>query len=296
MSMHQHIDTIINTLSYSNTFSGSTFLIKLGGSILHDSALIHSLCSDLKLLSLVGVKIILVHGGSFAINQQLLKQNIESEFIDGLRVTSVQAMEVIEMVLCGHVNTSLVRKLNAIGMHAIGLSGANNNMLQCDYYSKQHGCVGTIKKINTEAIHHLILNHKLPYQTIPVIAPIGINVDGKPMNINADYAASSLANALKAGKLIYLTDQDGIYDKNGNIFSELSQDNLLDLINDHTVEGGMLTKTKAILKALNGHLNHVHILNGKKNHVLIEELFTVKGAGTLCKKTSTLLNKLEVVA
>ena len=289
MSTDQKIDLIIDTLSYSNTFSGSTFLIKLGGSILQDIDSMNVLCDDLKLLNAAGIKIILVHGGSLAINQQLLKENIASEFIDGLRVTSSEAMSVIEMVLCGHVNTMLVKKLNSIGMLAVGLSGADNNMLLCDYYSKQHACVGTINTINTTLIDQL-------ENTVPVIAPIGVDKSGNSMNINADYAASLLANALKADKLIYLTDQNGIYDKAGNILSEIFQKDLSDLINDGTVVGGMLTKSKAILKALDGHLNHVHILNGKKNHILIEELFTVKGAGTLCKKTATVLNNLEVAA
>ncbi len=277
------ITSIIDTLAYASQFRNNTFLIKLGGSVLHDDALIKSLCDDLKILKNVGIKIILVHGGSKAINQYLAVNNIESNFVDGLRVTSPEAMKVIEMVLCGHVNQLLVRKLNHIGIDAIGLTGADNNMLQCDYYSEAHGCVGTIRSVNTSPISHLLAHQDSNFYSIPVIAPIGVDVDGNPMNINADFAASYIATAMQVDKLIYITDQDGIYDKNGKVFSELSCEELLELINNKTVGGGMLTKVNAILSALNANLNHVHILNGNKKHVLIEEFFTAHGVGTLCK-------------
>jgi len=293
MKKNDYIASIINTVSYVNKFHGNTILIKLGGSILHSPELIASLCDDLKLLKDSGIKIIIVHGGSKAINKYLSINNIESEFLNGLRVTSVEAMKIIEMVLCGHVNNILVRKLNSIGMNAVGLSGADNNMLQCDYYSKQHGCVGRINTVNTAPISRILLQHGTPFDAIPVIAPIGVDTNGNPMNINADYAASHIASALNVDKLIYMTDTDGICDKKGNIYSELSSRDLMELTEIKTVKGGMLTKAKAILSAINNGLNHIHIINGNKRHILIEEIFTVNGAGTLCKKA--LPSNLEVL-
>lgn len=271
---------IIDAISYANQFRETTVLIKLGGSVLHDDDLIKSLCADLRLLQGVGIKVVIVHGGSKAINKYLAINQIESHFVDGLRVTSPEAMEIIEMVLCGHVNKMLVRKLNHIGVKVIGMSGADNNMLQCDPYSQQHGCVGAIRNVNVNFVNQILAQSN----SIPIIAPVGVDAKGNPMNINADYAASDLAVALKVDKLIYLTDQDGILDKKGGIYSELCETQLSELIRDETVKGGMLAKTKAILAALSHHLNHVHILNGSKKHVLLEELFTVNGVGTLCKK------------
>ena len=290
------IAQIVDTISYLNQFRGKTFLIKLGGSILHNDTLIASLCFDLKLLKQAGINIIIVHGGSKAINQALAEYHAKSEFIDGLRVTSSQNMKIIEMVLCGHVNKLLVRKLNHIGIQAVGLSGSDNNMLQCDHYSKQHGYAGTVNSVNVEPVTQLISAKSNAFDVIPVIAPVGVNNKGEAMNVNADHAASHLAIGLKVDKLIYLTDQDGIYDKDKNRLSELSYHDLMALIKDETVYGGMLIKVKAILTALQQHLNSVHILNGSKKHILIQELFTVNGVGTLCKTTNITKPKREAIA
>lgn len=293
-----NLNSIINTISFGNKFHGTTMLIKLGGSILDDDAIIKSLCHDLKLLKESGIKIIIVHGGSKAINTYLSLNNITSEFVAGLRITSVEAMTVIEMVLCGHVNTKLVRQLNSIGVKATGLSGADNNMLQCEYFSEQHGCVGSINSISTDLISQLLSpnTNAMHYSSIPVIAPVGVDLNGNAMNINADYAASYIATAMKVDKLIYMTDQDGIHDNNGSIYQTLSPSDLQQLITNNTVTGGMLTKTKAILSALDGNLTHVHILNGNKQHVLIEELFTENCAGTLCTNLQSYNQELEAVA
>ncbi|MCP4474697.1 MAG: acetylglutamate kinase [Gammaproteobacteria bacterium] len=280
------INTIIDTLAYSNQFFGHTLLIKLGGSILNDDQLIKSLCEDLKLLRGAGIRIVLVHGGSKAIKRELDLNHITTEFIDGLRVTPPNVMDIIEMVLCGRVNKLLVRKLNSIGMSAIGLSGSDNSMLQCDYLSRQHGCTGRIKAVNIDAITNVLSFQGKDFGSIPVIAPIGIDDEGQPMNVNADIAACHIANALAVDKLIYLTDQDGIYDNHGQLLSQLSGSELEYLITEGIVTDGMLVKVSAILDALNDKMSQVHMLNGKKAHILIEELFTVQGVGTLCKKDS----------
>jgi acetylglutamate kinase len=261
-----------------------TLLIKVGGSILHEEQKIISLCKDIKTIKEAGFQIILVHGGSKAINETLTLHGIQSKFVDGLRVTSAAAVKIIEMVLCGHVNLSIVKKLNRIGVSAIGLSGADQQMLLCDYYSKTHGFVGEIKAINTAIIHHLLSFKNTGSSSIPVISTIGVDKEGNALNINADMAACYIANALHVDQLIYLTDQDGIYDSNGELFSQLSEENLQALIDQSIVSGGMLIKAKAVLASLRAGLNQILILNGNQKNVLIDVLFNEKNLGTLCEK------------
>jgi acetylglutamate kinase len=260
-----------------------TLLIKIGGSILHDEQKIASLCMDIKVIKESGYQIILVHGGSTAINEALTIHGIQSEFIDGLRVTSAAAAKVIEMVLCGHVNPSIVKKLNRIEVNAIGLSGTDQQMLFCDYYSKTHGFVGDIKAVNTEIIHHLLSFKNSCSNSIPVISTIGVDKEGNALNINADMAACHIANALRVAQLIYLTDQDGIYDSKGNIVPQLSEEKIQTLIAQCIVRGGMLTKAKAVLAPLKVGLTRILILNGNQKNVLLDVLFNDKKLGTLCK-------------
>ena len=261
-----------------------TLLIKVGGSILHDEQKIASLCQDIKTIKEAGFQVILVHGGSKAINEALTIHGIQSEFVDGLRVTSAAAIKIIEMVLCGHVNLLMVKKLNSLGVAAIGLSGADQQMMLCDYYSKIHGFVGEIKSINTAIIHHLLSFKNTDSNSIPVISTIGVDKAGNALNINADMAACHIANALHVEKLIYLTDQDGIYDSEGNIFSQLSEEHLQTLIEKSIVSGGMLIKVKAVLASLKVGLNQISILNGNQKNVLLDVLFNEKKVGTLCEK------------
>lgn len=266
------------TEKQATQYRNQTLLIKLGGSILINEAAIQSLCADIKILHEHQINIILVHGGSHAIKHYLSALNIHSEFLEGLRVTSKAAMQIIEMVLCGHVNTLLVRQLNTIGLSAVGLSGADNKMLLSQYYSEQHGCVGTIKSVNPQT-----LISALSQRCIPVIAPIGLHENGSALNINADYAATQIALAMKANHLIFLTDQDGVYDGNGTLYSELSIAAMRELIDHKIVTGGMLIKIKAILQALNADLKHVHIINGTRAQVLLKKIFSTAAIGTSCQ-------------
>ncbi|KTD35129.1 acetylglutamate kinase [Legionella israelensis] len=270
---------IIEVLHYANDFAGKTFLLKLGGSILQDEMLIDSVCQDIKRLHQAGIRLVIVHGGSKAINQCLAEHKIKADFIDGLRITSREAMQLIEKVLCTQVNKILVDKLKQIGLQAMGISAATIQLLPCRYYSRQHGFVGVIQSVN-------LSKFKPSSDSISVIAPIGVDAADNSLNVNADYAASKLAVALNVDKLIFMTDQNGIYAKDGSVYSELDSNELIKLINDQTVVGGMLIKTKAILSALNEHLNHVHILNGNIPQVLLKEIFTTQGVGTLCKASS----------
>jgi acetylglutamate kinase len=285
MNTTYHTTTIVDALDYMHRFHGQTILIKLGGSILDDPRCVTRLCQDLQLLNRVGIKIILVHGGSKAINHALTIHQIDSQFIDGLRVTSQEAMQVIEMVLCGHINTGLVKQLNYIGMRTIGLTGADDNLLQCDYFSQQHGFVGKVRQVNLKPITSILNATDSPACPIPVIAPIGVDRQGNALNINADIAACEIAMAAGVDKLIYLTDQNGIFDETGRLLSSLDTDQLQRLIDHEIVKDGMLTKVRAILTALQTHLNDIHIINGQRPHALIEELFTVSGIGTLCRTT-----------
>ena len=285
--MNEEYDTtsVIDALQHVRKFSGKTIMIKLGGSILHNEALIKTLCEDLSLLKATGMKIVIVHGGSKAINIALNQYNINTEFLDGLRVTTKEAMEIIEMVLCGQINKQLVRKLNALGVQAAGLSGADNNMLLCDYYSDKHGYVGAIKKINLSLIKHFVNSQETVCGSIPIVSPVGVDDSGNALNINADCVASAIAVSLGVQKLIYLTDQDGIKSHDGNVISELYTDELEDMIKTGVVKDGMLTKANTTLSAIRGGISDIHIINGSTPHSLLTELFTTQGIGTVCKKT-----------
>ena len=261
-------------------------LIKIGGSILHDEKKIDSLCKDIKTIKDSGFDVVLVHGGSKAIYEALAIHGIPSEFVDGLRVTSAAAIKIIETVLCGQVNLAIVKNLNRLGTNAIGLSGAYQQLLLCDYHSEIHGFVGEIKSIHTALIHHILSFQNNGSNSIPVISTIGVDKEGKALNINADMAAYHIACALGVHQLIYLTDQDGIYNSHGQIVSQLSNHNLQTLIDESIVSGGMLIKAKAVLAALNAGLNHVSILNGNQKNVLLDVILHKKMAGTLCKTDS----------
>lgn len=258
-------------------------LIKLGGSVLHNEQSTSALCQELKTISKHGFKIIIVHGGSKAINQALKIYGIQSAFIQGLRQTTLEAMKVIEMVLCGQVNQQLVRNLNQVGVPAIGLSGATNQTLVCDYISETLGYVGEVKAVNTSYLQHL-LNAEENF--IPVIASLGVDESGNALNINADLAASHLANALNVQKLIYFTDQEGIYDSDGQLFPLLSEEHLAALVQQSIVKDGMLVKVKAILKSMKQGLNRILVANGHQKNILTQALLSEKNIGTLCVKKS----------
>lgn len=262
-------------------------LIKIGGSILQDDALVLRLARDMKRLRAEGIPIVVVHGGGKAIQKALALHGIASEFVDGLRITSLQAAQVVETVLCGQVNRLLVRTLNSLGVKAVGLSGADHAMLQCEYFSKQHGSVGTIVAVNTEVIAHL-LSPKDDYTgAIPVIASTGVDNAGNPLNINADMAAAHIANALGITTIVYLTDQEGILNADGKVLANVSTHELNQLIQKKIVTEGMLVKAKAVLTSLYSKAKDIRILNGNTSHVLIHTLLLNKPMGTLCRDLET---------
>jgi acetylglutamate kinase len=272
---------VLSTLKYVQRFSGQTILIKIGGAALEKPALVQSICEDLESIRSVGVRVVLVHGGGPLINQELKARGISWEFIDGQRVTTPEMMEVIEMVLCGLVNRRIVRALNGNGVKSIGMSGADASTLLCEQASTQLGQVGKINQVDTQMIHTI-----LDSQAVPVIAPIGVGADGMAFNINADWAASRIAQALSIRKVIFLTDQDGILDHEKKLIQEIDAAELEQLIENQVVTGGMLAKTQTILSALKNGVNDVHVINAQRLHGLIEELFTDSGVGTHCRLRS----------
>jgi acetylglutamate kinase len=259
-------------------------LIKLGGSALKDSEITTSLCHDLAQVSSSGTSLVVVHGGGPSINEELTARGISWKFYQGQRITTPEMMEVIEMVLCGKVNRKIVRTLNSFGVPAIGLSGTDSNLLHCNFFGGILGNVGSIQSINTNLISTLL---KSGDGTLPVIAPVGTDGKGNALNVNADWAAAKIAQALGVQKLIYLTDQDGILDSQGRLIPEVDFDGLKNLIRNEVVTGGMLAKVNTILDGLRSGIREIHIVNAKRRHALLDALLDARhpssGIGTLCK-------------
>jgi acetylglutamate kinase len=280
-------EDVLSTLSYVQRFAGSTILIKLGGAALQDDKLVDSICEDLIRIRAVGVSVIIVHGGGPAINEELTRRGIKWETVDGLRVTTPEMMDVVEMVLCGLVNRRIVRSLNFAGVKSVGFSGVDGGTLICRQADERLQRVGTIEKVNDGLINSVLaLKNDMGVPTIPVIAPIALGRDGRSYNINADWAASRIATELGVTKMLFLTDQDGILDQNGKLIPELDASELEHLIESKVVTGGMLAKAKTVVHALRNHVTDVHIFNARRPHGLIEELFTDRGVGTVCRLRS----------
>lgn len=282
-----HIEAVLSTLGYLKKLSGTTLLVKIGGSALEALEERKWIYQDLATIRSAGVSVVLVHGGGPMINAELKAKDIPWEFIDGQRVTTPAIMEVIERVLCGTVNRRIVRGLNLSGVPAVGLSGVESSTLLCKPASSQLGQVGVIEHVDTSLIQSL-LNAKTKdgLGAIPVIAPIGLGENGDTLNINADWVASRIAQFLGIKKVLFLTDQDGILGTDGQVLPELDASELDMLIESGHVTGGMLTKTRTILNCLRNGVEAAHVISGKRPHSLIEELFTEKGVGTICRLRS----------
>jgi len=238
----------------------SRVLIKLGGASLQDETILSTLTEALAQFRKYKYEVILVHGGGPAINAELTRRGIQWSFLNGQRVTTPEMMEVIETVLCGEVNNKLVRHLNSNGVPAVGLSGAVGQTLLCKPASEELGQVGAIQEVMTKWIEGILQMEGTP---VPVIAPIGVGTNGEAYNINADWAASHLAAALKAEYLIFLTDQAGILNFQKQLIEKLSEDQLQTLVNKEVVTGGMLTKTRALQYALKNGVKAVRVMNTK---------------------------------
>jgi len=278
----QIVKTIIDAFPFIQQFSGKTVVIKYGGAAQTEAALKQKFARDIALMFIVGIKVVIVHGGGKKINMILDKLEIETEFIDGQRVTSAENMEVVEMVLSGSVNKEITALLNHNGAKAIGLSGKDASFMRAKPKdSEKFGFTGTITSIDSSVIQRLIDD-----KFIPVIAPIasGDDITHPGYNINADLAASKIAIALKAEKIIFLTDTAGVLDKDMQLLSTLKEEEIQSLIKDETISSGMIPKVSACLESIDGGVEKAHIIDGRIEHSLLLELFTSEGIGTVIKK------------
>ena len=290
---HQIADVLIEALPYIQRFKGKTVVVKFGGNAMVDEALKNSFARDIVLMKLVGINPIVVHGGGPQIGQFLAKLGKTSNFIDGMRVTDSETMDVVEMVLGGLVNKEIVNLINQNGGKAVGLTGKDGDFIRAKKIHLKRavdedesaeiidlGQVGEVSSIDPSVVD--MLSHS---DFIPVIAPIGVGEDGFSYNINADLVAGKIAEVLKAEKLMLLTNTAGILDKQGELLTGLSINDIQALIVDGTISGGMIPKTKCATDALNGGVNSVHIIDGRVDHAVLLELFTNQGVGTLLFRT-----------
>ena len=276
-------------LPYIQRFTGKTIVVKFGGNAMIDEDLKSSFARDIVMMKLVGMNPVVVHGGGPQIGDLLSKLNIESHFVNGMRVTDTATMNVVEMVLGGSVNKDIVNLINQNGGQAIGLTGKDGNLIQAKQLKVTHqtpemlapeiidiGHVGEVCAINTDVLD-MLRNSDF----IPVIAPIGVDDEGNSYNINADLVAGKVAEILQAEKLMLLTNTAGLLDKAGNLLTGLSTSQVDALIADGTIYGGMLPKIACALDAVKGGVKAAHIIDGRVNHATLLEIFTDKGIGTL---------------
>ena len=274
---------LIEALPYIQRLAGKTVVIKYGGNAMVDPALTHAILEDITLLKYVGVNPIVVHGGGTDINSMLGRLGIESRFVNGLRVTDGATMEVVQMVLSGKINKDIVSELNCLGAHSLGLCGKDANLIECVKKPARDGVdlgfVGQITHINIKLLDILAKD-----EYIPVIAPIGVDSEGNSYNINADTVAGEIAAALKAEKLLFLTDIDGIYmdpaDKS-SLISRITVAEINRLIGEGVISGGMIPKVQGCINAVLGGVGRTHIVNGTIPHPILLEIFTDKGIGTM---------------
>lgn len=280
---------LTEALPYIQRFTSRTIVIKFGGNAMVDEELQNSFARDIVLMKLVGMNPIVVHGGGPQIGDLLKKLNIESKFVDGMRVTDSKTMDVVEMVLGGTVNKQIVSLINHNGGHAIGITGKDGQLIRARKLSAKRqtpdmqapeiidiGHVGEVAGINTSVIDMLINS-----DFIPVIAPIGVGDDGTSYNINADLVAGKIAEVLQAEKLMLLTNVSGLQDKNGEVLTGLTTKQVDELIADGTIYGGMLPKIGCALDAVKGGVHSAHIIDGRVAHAVLLEIFTDAGVGTL---------------
>jgi len=280
---------LAEALPYIQRFHGRTIVIKYGGNAMTDEKLKHSFASDVVLLKLVGINPVIVHGGGPQIDDQLSKIGKKGEFIQGMRVTDAETMDVVEMVLGGQVNTDIVNLINQHGGRAVGLSGTDGPLIRArkmmmpgkDNPKKMIdiGRVGEVESIDPEVVQLLTAQN-----FVPVIAPVGVGKDGESYNINADLVAGKLAEILKAEKLVVLTNTPGVLDKNGNLLTGLTAKQIDELFADGTISGGMLPKIGSALEAVKNGVNSCHIIDGRVEHAVLLEVLTSDGVGTLIKR------------
>ncbi len=280
-------EILTEALPYIKNFYGKIFVIKYGGHAMVNEKLKESFARNVVLMKYIGINPVIIHGGGPQIGELLNKIGKESKFIEGMRVTDEETMDIVEMVLAGKVNKEIVKNINLIGGKAVGLSGKDGKLIIAEkllvYKNFDNkppeiidiGKVGKVKKINPEVIKLLLQG-----ETIPVIAPVGVDEEGITYNINADLVAGEIAIALQAEKLIMMTDVEGVLDKNGKLISSINVNNVTNLIKNGIISGGMIPKVEFCKKAVEHGVKKAHIVNGKIENVLLLEVFTKEGIGT----------------
>ena len=270
--------TLSEALPFLQRYSGAIVVIKLGGHAMGSDEGMDQFARDVVLMRQVGVNPVIVHGGGPMINEMLARLDIKSDFVNGKRVTDEATMEVVEMVLSGRVNKRIVQAICAQGGKAVGLSGKDAGLITCTPTDPKLGLVGTPSRVDPTILHTLFAAGM-----IPVIAPLGTGENGETFNINGDTAAGAIATALKADRLLLLTDVDGVKDKAGNLLTDLEAAQIRGLIEDGTIGGGMIPKTETALEAIEGGVRAVVILDGRAPNAVLLELFTEHGAGSLIR-------------
>ncbi len=268
-------DVLIEALPYIQQFENKTFVIKYGGAVMEDEQLKSSVAQDVTLLRKIGIDVVIVHGGGKEITSLAAKLNIETKFVNGQRYTNEATRDVVQMVLAGSINKDIVRRINIHGGRAVGFCGIDAGFVTVKKYDKEDlGLVGEVIDVNTTFVKNLLRERYLP-----VIAPIGVDEKGTVYNVNADIAAGSIAGALEAAKLVYITDTEGVKSKDG-LIPHLTKEEAEKFIDDGTISGGMIPKVESALSALEAGVQKVHIIDGRVEHALLLEIFTKEGIGT----------------
>ena len=284
----QKASVLMEALPYIRKFYGKSVVIKYGGAAMDDGPLKEGFAKDLVLLKYIGLEPIVVHGGGPQIGQYLKKMGIESKFHNGIRITDEETMDVVEMVLVGLVNKEIVALVNKHGGKAVGLSGKDGGLVRAQKMDPEKvtfdrkapeiidlGRVGKVREVNPTVLQALQVQH-----FIPIIAPVGVDESGEALNINADLMAGAVAAALKAEKLVLLTDVQGVKDSRGELVSSTTTPFLKKMIEEGTIQGGMIPKVKSVIKALQAGVKSTHIIDGRVQHALLLEIFTDEGVGT----------------
>lgn len=268
---------ISNIQKYVEKYKEDTIVIKYGGNVLIDREVFNNFILDIQILNRLGLSIVVVHGGGPRIKRELEKSNIESRFINGLRVTDQKIINIVEKVLI-EFNRDIVESLNNKSSEATRINSKESNVINVVPENKELGFVGIPKKINTEIIKNLIKSNK-----IPVVAPLGLDKNNQVYNINGDTAAGAIAKSLKSRRLLLMTNVEGVLDKEKKLITEISSVKTLELIKDQTISGGMIPKINTCLDAVSNGVRGVVIMDGRKPHSILNEIFSDKGAGTLIR-------------
>ena len=263
---------------YVRKYKNELIVIKYGGNVFIDREIFNNFISDLKILNELGLSVIVVHGGGPRIKRELDKSNIKSKFIRGLRVTDKKIINIVENVLIDF-NNDIVKSLEEKGTKGVSINTKNNNVIHVDPESSELGFVGVPKKIESNVINK-ILNKNF----IPIISPLGLGKDLQTYNINGDTAAGAIAKSLKSRRLLLMTNVEGVLDKNKKLIQEVSSSKILEMIKDETITEGMIPKINTCLDAINNGVTAVAIIDGRKKHSILFEIFSDKGSGTLIRK------------